>query len=535
MRKLFFTLFSAIALLVVSCTFDDSSLSGRIDNLESRVAALEQLCNQMNTNITSLQTIVGALQNNDYVTNIAPITEGNKTIGYTISFSKSNSITIYLGGDASALQIGVKQHSDGLYYWTLGGEWLIDDSGNKVKAQGNMPMLKIENDYWYVSYDNGTTWSEMSKVTSGNADLMFNEVTYDDDYVYLTLSDGTILILPRRADFTDIPANEIWYTTNNGSAITLSYPDGFDVKIISNLYEKSGRGIITFDGDVTSIGEYAFSECESLVSITLPKGITEIGEGAFNECESLVRITLPKGVQSIGRDAFKQCYALTSITIPEGVLSIGDYAFNGCNALTSITLPESITEIGYDAFMYCSSLTAFYGKYASEDNRCLIVDGELLVFARAGLTSYTIPNGVTSIGGYAFYECSSLVSITLPNSVQSIGDSAFSDCESLKSIAIPNSVTSIGRSAFYNCSSLNSITLPEGITSIGGYAFFGGSSLTTLYCKPETPPMLGDISSVFYNTSLSKIYVPASSVNAYKNASGWKNHADIIEGYDFSN
>ena len=80
-----------------------------------------------------------------------------------------------------------------------------------------------------------------------------------------------------------------------------------------------------------------------------------------------------------------------------------------------------------------------------------------------------------------------------------------------------------------------SITLPDGITSIGGYAFFGCSSLTTLYCKPETPPMLGDISSVFYNTSLSKIYVPASSVNAYKNASGWKNHADIIEGYDFSN
>ena len=107
MRKLFFTLFSAIALLAVSCTFDDSSLSGRIDNLESRVAALEQFCNQMNTNITSLQTIVGAFQNNDYVTNIAPITEGNKTIGYTISFSKSNSITIYLGGDASALQIGV--------------------------------------------------------------------------------------------------------------------------------------------------------------------------------------------------------------------------------------------------------------------------------------------------------------------------------------------------------------------------------------------------------------------------------------------
>ena len=424
----------------------------------------------MNTNITSLQTIVGALQNNDYVTNIAPITEGNKTIGYTISFSKSNSITIYLGGDASALQIGVKQHSDGLYYWTLGVEWLIDDSGNKVKAQGNMPMLKIENDYWYVSYDNGTTWSEMSKVTSGNSDLMFDEVTYDDDCVYLTLSDGTTLILPRRADFTDIPANEIWYTTINGSAITLSYPDVFGAKIISNVYEKSGKGIITFDGDVTSIGNRAFYECSSLTSITLPDSVTSIGNRAFYECSSLI-----------------------SMAIPEGVLSIGYDAFYSCIALTSITLPESITEIGYDAFMYCSSLTAFYGKYASADNRCLIVDGELNSFAPAGLTSYTIPD----------------------------------------------SVTSIGSDAFNYCYSLESITLPDSVTSIGNWAFYFCPSLTTVYSKnptPPTPPTWSiDSLPFYYCENLKKIYVPTESVDAYKTANGWENYASKIEGYDFSN
>ena len=225
--------------------------------------------------------------------------------------------------------------------------------------------------------------------------------------------------MPRRADFTDIPANEIWYTTNNGSAITLSYPDAFDVKIISNLYEKSGRGIITFDGDVTSIGEDAFSECESL----------------------------------------------ESITIPDSVVDIGDYVF-------------------YD----CESLTAFYGKYASADNRCLIVDGVLKSFARAGLTTYTIPNGVTSIGEDAFYYCSSLTSITLPDSV----------------------------------------------TSIGVYAFYGCSSLTTVYSKNPTPPTCGDYSTPFHDgPNLEKIYVPTESVYAYKTA--WSHEASIIEGYDFSN
>ena len=188
MKKFFLTLFSAIALLAVSCTFDDSELWNEIDSLKDRVSALEQLCNQMNTNITSLQTIVEALQGNDYVTNIAPIQEGGNVVGYTITFAKSDSITIHLGGNASAPQIGVNKHTDGIYYWTLGGEWLLDGEGNRVKAQGNMPKLKVENGYWYVSYDNGASWSEVGKATGDAGDSMFADVTYDDDYVYITLA-----------------------------------------------------------------------------------------------------------------------------------------------------------------------------------------------------------------------------------------------------------------------------------------------------------------------------------------------------------
>lgn len=158
MKKILSVLYIA-TLLFASCSdeYDDSALTGRVDNLENRVAKLEELCKQMNTNISSLQTIVTALQKNDYVTNVTPIMQNGKEVGYTITFSKSNPITIYHGKDGQngtdgedgkpgvdgedgknghTPVIGVKQDTDGSYYWTLDGDWLTDDSGNKIKAEG---------------------------------------------------------------------------------------------------------------------------------------------------------------------------------------------------------------------------------------------------------------------------------------------------------------------------------------------------------------------------------------------------------------
>ena len=200
--------------------------------------------------------------------------------------------------------------------------------------------------------------------------------------------------------------------------------------------------------------------------------------------------------------------------------------------MTSITIPDSVRSIGQYAFQNCSSLEKFYGKFASEDNRCLIIDGVLNSFAPAGLTSYTIPDGVTTIGGYAFSGCSSLTSITIPDSVTSIGYDAFYDCSSLTSITIPDSVTKIAGSAFYNCSSLTSITIPDSVTEIGEKAFWGCSSLKSVYCQPTTPPT-GDSYMFYNNASGRKIYVPTASVDAYKAAYSWKDYADDIVGYDF--
>ena len=153
-----------------------------------------------------------------------------------------------------------------------------------------------------------------------------------------------------------MPTNQIWYTSTNGEVvIPYTYflaEEQFGATIVSNVY-KNGRGIITFDGDVTEI-YMAFRECSSLESISLPEGITSIGDNAFYGCSSLESITLPSSVTAIGGwGAFLECSSLESITLPEGVQSIGDRTFDGCSSLTSITLPESVTSIGKNAFYNC--------------------------------------------------------------------------------------------------------------------------------------------------------------------------------------
>ena len=522
MKKLFTFLLYAMMIIAVGCTesFDDSKIWDKLNSLENRVEALEQLCRQMNTNISSLQTVVNALQNNDYVTNIAPITEDGKVIGYTITFSKSGAVTIYHGKDGKdgangangadgkdgyTPVIGVAKDSDGVYYWTLDGDWLLDKDGNKVKAEGvdgkdgqngangqdgkngTTPKLKIENDNWYISYDNGATWTELGKATGENGadgkdgDSMFTDVSYDDYFVSLTLIDGSVIVIPLHT----IHNNEIWYTSSDGKILIPSNADAFGATIVSNEY-KNGMGVITFDGNITTIGFYAFYN-SNLESITIPESIISIGEAAFAFCSNLKGITIPDGITSIEFMAFFRCSNLKNITIPESVTSIGDLAFANCKSIESITIPQNVTTISEGTFHGCQSLAAFYGKFASSDNLCLIVNGVLNAFAPvANTTSYTIPDGVTSIGDSAFANCQNLENITISESVTSIGDDAFANCDNLKNV----------------------------------------------FCKATTPPTCGAEPFVEC-TSLAKIYVPTASVDAYKAATNWSFYTDLIEGYNF--
>ena len=319
---------------------------------------------------------------------------------------------------------------------------------------------------------------------------------------------------------------------------------------------------VTIGDGVTTIGDYAFYDCRSLTGVTIPDSVTTIGFYAFSECRSLTGVTIPDSVTTIGDYAFSECRSLTGVTIPDSVTTIGNSAFSDCDSLTSITIPDSVTSIGEGAFWGCSSLMELNGKFATGDGRCLIVDGVLNSFAPSGLTEYTIPNSVTSIGyaafahcyrltsvtipdsvttiGYAaFYNCSSLTSITIPDSVTTIGGDAFYNCYSLASVTIGDSVTTIGEESFFGCSSLTSVTIPDGVTSIGSLAFFGCSSLARIYCKAIIPPYLGSVYLFcYYSDSYElyypyRIYVPMESVQAYESAEGWSYYISSIVGYDF--
>ena len=223
-----------------SCAYDDTHIWERVNDHENRISKLEQLCKEMNNNISAMQTILEAVQNNDCITSVTPIEVDGETIGYTITFAKSAPITIYHGKDGAdgidgvngadgkdghSPIVGVRQDSDGIYYWTLDGEWLLDDAGNKIKAvgvdgkdgqdgadgadgtdgkdgvDGITPQLKIENDYWYISYDNGATWTQLGKATgedgkdgqdgaNGN-DGITPLLKIENDYWYISYDNGS--------------------------------------------------------------------------------------------------------------------------------------------------------------------------------------------------------------------------------------------------------------------------------------------------------------------------------------------------------
>mgnify|MGYP003288517138 CR=1 FL=1 len=256
--------------------------------------------------------------------------------------------------------------------------------------------------------------------------------------------------------------------------------DGHSVVSIRNSAFSYCRDLtsINVPEGVTSIGNYAFYTCDSLTSINIPGGVTSIEDSTFSGCSRLANIEIPSSVTSIGNSAFSSCISLTSINIPEGVTSIGEGAFSGCRSLTSIEISSSVISIGNYAFNGCRSLTSINVEennqsYCSEDAILFNKDKtELIRYPSKKVDKqYVIPNSVTSIGNYAFEDCSNLTSIDIPSSVTSIGNSAFAGCSSLTSIEIPEGVTSIGEYAFYNCRSLTSIEIPNSVTSIGEKAF----------------------------------------------------------------
>ena len=257
------------------------------------------------------------------------------------------------------------------------------------------------------------------------------------------------------------------------------------------FYYSSALTSVVIPDSVTGIGDEAFGDCSSLTAITvdplnstysslggvlfdksqrtliqfpaskagsytIPAGVTSIGERAFANCTSLMSIALPGTITNLGRYAFYYCSALTSVVIPDSVTSIGEGVFVFCVSLTNIALPSSVTSIGLTAFEFCFNLS-----------------------------NITIPDRVASIGDGAFISCTSLTNITLPNSVTSVGEEAFSSCTNLIEVTFGNGVTNLGFSQFWFCPRLTTLFF-EGNAPTGAFSLFAGSARPTIYYLPGT-------------------------------------------------
>ena len=263
--------------------------------------------------------------------------------------------------------------------------------------------------------------------------------------------------------------------------------DEFGVK-----YSKDGRkllkvpqklkGTYSIKEGTKIICNMVFSECDSLSSVVIPDGVAVIGNDAFSYCESLKSIIIPDSVTSIRNSSFWGCSSLSSLVIPDGVTSIGNGAFADCGSLKNLVLPESVVSIKGNLFCkWNGEVKCLSPNFIFEDGVLFNKDKSTIIsFRDKDMTSYVIPDYVTSIGGDAFSGCESLTSLVIPDSVVSIGDGAFSHCESLKNIVLPNGITSIGFCVFQHCHSLKSLVIPDGVTSIGDGAFCTCESLTSI-------------------------------------------------------
>ena len=557
MKKLlaFAALFAVVAL--TSCKYDDDDLWNSVHGLENRVAKLEELCKQMNTNISSLQTIVTALQNNVYVTGTTPLMKDGKEIGYTITFSKGNPITIYHGKDGqdgedgTTPTIGVKKDTDGVYYWTLNGEFIVVDGG-KIQAEGTngtngtTPQFKIENDYWFVSYDNGTNWTQLGKATGEDgvgSDSMFSGVDYETstDYIIFTLSNGTQIKLPTWSAFealqrlcnetnTNLSALQMIVTalqnndyitsvdplTENGKVVgyTIKFAksnpiviyngkdgaDGVDgnTPVIGVKKDTDGIYYWTLDGEfivvdgqkIKAQGTDGNNGTDGSDGVT-PK--LEIREGywwiSYDNGTNWTQLGKATGEDGKDADSIKITQDENNVYFELADGTVITMPQNNDTTTQNIQFADPITKY------LCSSQWLNSSNIDNLNSWDKNLDGEL---------SYQEAANVKYIGYYHYFHGSAISSFNELRyfiGVTYIGKEAFKDCSKLYTIVIPDNVKTIEQNAFSGCSDLQFVTWGNNITDIQDRAFYGCTSLRFI--------ILGD----YVETIGAYAFYGASSIN----------------------
>lgn len=384
---------------------------------------------------------------------------------------------------------------------TLYYRYVSDSSGSSVRT------------VVYVTCPGGSNWSGYEKPTGTliiPSSVVHVGVTYPvagiDRNAFYCCRELTNVVIPSSVM---VIGDEAFYSCSGLVSVTIpNSVDSIGFAAFSSCRELTS---VIIPSSVTSISDEAFISCSNLASVVIPNSVTSIGNYAFATCSSLTNIVIPNSVTTIGDAAFANCSGLTSVTIGDSVTSIGDYAFYDCGCLTDVDIPNSVTSIGFNAFYNVRNLV-YSGTATGSPWGALSVNGfidgyfvysdetrtSLLGCSPQASGSITIPNSVTSIGDYAFRNCSNVTSIDIPNSVTSIGYAAFYNCTGLTSISIPNSLTSIDEGTFNNCSGLTSIVIPNSVTSIGNGAFYNCSGLVSVTI-PNSVTSIGN--TVFYNCS----------------------------------
>lgn len=564
------------ALTLISCSHED--IWAELREHEERIAELEELCKVMNTNITSLQTIVSALEQKDYVTAVTSIKVDGVIIGYTISFSQSGDVNIYHGHDGNdgedgtdgsdgyTPQIGVKSDEDGIYYWTLDGEWLLDEDGNRIKASstdgvdgtdgsdgadgedgkdgadgkdgedGITPRMKIENDLWYVSYDGGKTWILAGRAVGRDGTNVFSDIKVAEDEVTLTLADGeTVITLPRKQKIFDI-AFEDGATVRCGAGETVSIP-------YSLSYGSENAVIRLFPDHSLDVSIEQTDALSGVVTITAPDPFMEdveltmlVSDGAEKTIMRTLTMTLEyddsyiiRYESNTGQKVDASIPAMLSNTYSDGKgeIVLGTRVktvtgFAGHIDLKSIIIPATASVIGNAAFKDCTGLY----EIDIPDSIQSIED-----YAFAGcdrLISVNFGSGLSRIGGNAFEGCTGFTEFEIPDRVTSLGGYAFKDCsQDLKlmisydllmkspqnksgNIILKGNPSAVANSAFQNCVDLRSIVIPESVVEIGSLAFSGCTSLSQITFGQDVNS-IGQ--GVFAGTLISSFTIPSKVMN----------------------
>ena len=593
-------MFCGLLLFGCSDKYDDSALRNDLNDLENRVAKLEELCKQMNTNISSLQKIVVALQDNLSISKVEQISDG-----YIIHFSDGSTATIKNGKNSEdAPIIGVKKDTDGIYYWTLDGEWLTDEKGNKVKAQGTdgkdgvdgedgtngkdgiTPQLKIENGRWMLSMDNGKTWTDIGQATGADGtdgedgvdgkdgtNGIFKSVTEDNDNVYFTLEDDSVITIPKSDnskfaiafDTTDIAI------LNGGESKTISYTitdatkntvvkaiaqDGWKVKVDATSTDK-GTITITAPNPIVESEILVFANDGSyrtvMVSLNCMQGQINIADNSINATSAggtqEIKLTtnldytieIPEDAQSWlslapETRALREDTIVFEVTANEGMQRYTTVALKDEQGkiLQTIIFRQlgTCTEVHVETKGELENELAGY-DYANIESLKITgvlndVDFLFIYHMMPKLRDLDISDvNITTLPTRVFYNSKNIENLILSKTLSTIDTEAFYN-SALKSVIVPNGVTTIEKCAFQNCSELKDVTFQEDSqlrTIEGGYsygAFYGCTSLTSI----EIPASVQTIGEAAFSGCTRLASVKFESNSQLKAIAGGYNPSD---------